>query len=385
MAKKDYYEVLGVDRNASEKEIKTAYKRLAKKYHPDVNKSADSGSKFKEIGEAYQVLSDPQKRAAYDRLGHAAFDQAARSGFGQTGFGEQYAGFDLGDIFGGGFRDPFDIFEEFFGGSPLGFTNRRPSRPGYSQEGSDLVYELTLGFEEAARGAEKEIIINCIGRCMACHGSGTKDATGKQTCPTCQGRGRVQQARQTILGTIATVRTCLQCQGTGEVLKNPCPECHGAGQLPAKKRLKIKVPAGVDTDDQLRFAGEGNAGQLGTHNGDLYMRFKVKPHKVFKRDGADLYLELPISFSQAALGDTIEVPTLDKGVKMKVPAATQTHTEFRLKNKGLPYFGRKGNGDLYVKVVLKTPEKLTAKQRQLIEQLKPFEQKPVSVLDQLFS
>lgn len=380
MPKKDYYEILGVGKNATEAEIKSAYKKLAKKYHPDVNKEKDTEVKFKETGEAYQVLSDAQKRAAYDRLGHAAFDQAQKTG----GFNQSYQGvnFDFSDLFGGGFRDPFDIFEEFFGASPFGFGTTRPHQ---QSRGRDLLYELTLSFDEAVHGAEKEISYSHQGICPECQGTGAQKGSRPQTCPECQGSGRVRRATQTFLGSFMTIVTCSTCSGSGEAIANPCQKCRGLGVTRENKKLKIKVPAGVDSGDRLRFAGEGSAGERGAKKGDLYVQFKVKPHPVFIRRGTDIYLDLPLSFSQAALGDTVEVPTIDKKVKLKIPAGTQTGTEFRLKGKGVPYLGRGGRGDEYIKVKLQTPTRLSTEERKVFEKLKELSDTSKSFFDHFFA
>ena len=369
MSKKDYYEILGVSRNATQQEIKKAYKNLAKKYHPDINKSdPDAEQKFKEIGEAYQVLSDSQKRAAYDRLGHAAFDQAARAGF--SGFSSYDVNLD--DLFRGGFRDPFDIFEEFFGASPFGFSSAA-ARQRARQKGRDLLYELTLDFDEAVQGAQKEISFTRQGVCAACRGTGAAGGSSKVTCPTCRGSGQVRQTSQIFFGSFSTIQTCQQCQGTGEVVEKPCLECGGRGVLKETKRLKIKVPAGVNTGYQLRFRGEGDAGEQGAAAGDLYVRFQVKPHKFFRREGDNIYLKLPISFSQAALGDVVEVPTIEGRVRLKIPAGTQSGTQFRLRGKGVPHLGARGRGDQYVRVHLKTPKKLNRELKEIFEQLKRLE------------
>lgn len=380
MPKKDYYEILGVSKNATEAEIKSAYKKLAKKYHPDVNKEAGAEAKFKETGEAYQVLFDAQKRAAYDRLGRAAFDQAQKSG----GFGTAYRGadFDFSDIFSGGFRDPFEIFEEFFGASPFGFGTARPRQ---ESAGSDLLYELILSFDEAVHGIEKEISYPRQGVCPACQGTGSQKGSRPQACPECEGRGRVRRATQTFLGSLSTIITCPTCGGGGEVIANPCQKCRGQGSVRENKKLKINVPAGVDSGDRLRFASEGNAGERGAKSGDLYVQFIVKLHPIFKRQGSDIYLDLPISFSQATLGDVIEVPTIDGQLKLKIPAGTQSGTQFRLKGKGVPYLGRGGRGDEYVRVQLKTPTQLSSQEKKLFEELKNLESQPKSFFNQFFA
>lgn len=372
MSKKDYYEILGVSKNATQQEIKAAYKKLAKKYHPDVNKNdPQAESMFKELGEAYQVLSDGEKRAAYDRLGHAAFDQAARSGF--SGYRAYNINFE--DLFGGGFRDPFDIFNEFFGTSPFGFS-AAGTRGQASQQGNDLLYELALDFDEAVHGVEKEISYERRGSCTVCKGSGAASGSSKVTCPTCGGQGQVRETSQIFFGAFSTIRTCSQCNGEGVIIEKPCLNCRGRGVTKERKRLKIKVPAGVDTGYHLRFRGEGDAGEQGAPWGDLYVRFEVKPHKFFKREGDDILLDLPISFSQATLGDVTKVPSIDGEVKMRIPAGTQSGTQFRLRGKGVPHFGSYGRGDQFVNVQLQTPQRLNSELKELFEQLRLYEPKP---------
>lgn len=369
MPKKDYYEILGVAKDATQQEIKTAYKKLAKQYHPDVNKdNPQAESKFKELGEAYQVLSDSEKRAAYDRLGHAAFDQAARSGF--SGYKAYNINFE--DLFGGGFRDPFDIFNEFFDASPFGFsgTSARRKTP---QQGNDLLYEFTLDFDEAVHGVEKEISYERQGSCAVCGGSGAAQGSSKVTCPTCGGRGQVRETSQIFFGAFSTIRACPQCGGAGTIIEKPCSSCRGRGVAKERKRLKIKVPAGVDTGYRLRFRGEGDAGEQGAPSGDLYVRFRVKLHELFRREGDNILLDLVVSFSQAALGDVVKVPSIDGEVKMRIPAGTQSGTQFRLRGKGVPHFGSRGRGDQFVNVQLQTPQKLDRELKELFEKLKEYE------------
>ena len=347
MAKRDFYEVLGLSKNADEKEIKRAYKRLAMKYHPDRNQGdKESESKFKEIKEAYEILSDAQKRAAYDQYGHAAFEQGGFGGQGGGGFG---GGADFGDIFG-------DVFGDIFGG---GRRQQRASR------GSDLQYNMELTLEEAVRGVTKEIRIPTLETCDKCHGSGAKEGTSAETCSTCNGAGQVH-LRQ---GFFTVQQACPTCHGRGKVIKEPCSKCHGDGRVERYKTLSVKIPAGVDTGDRIRLSGEGEAGENGAPAGDLYVQVHVRQHHIFERDGNNLYCEVPINFAIAALGGEIEVPTLDGRVKLKIPAETQTGKMFRMKGKGVKSVRSSTIGDLMCRVVVETPVKLNEKQKELMEQL----------------
>ncbi|OAT26084.1 molecular chaperone DnaJ [Proteus myxofaciens] len=347
MAKRDFYEVLGISKTADEKEIKRAYKRLAMKYHPDRNQGdKDSEIKFKEVKEAYEVLSDSQKRAAYDQYGHAAFEQG---GFGGQGGGGGFGGADFGDIFG-------DVFGDIFGGG------RRQQR---AARGSDLQYNMDLTLEEAVRGVSKEIRIPTLETCDKCHGSGAKEGTSAETCSTCHGAGQVH-LRQ---GFFTVQQPCPTCHGRGKVIKEPCSKCHGDGRVERYKTLSVKIPAGVDTGDRIRLSGEGEAGENGAPAGDLYVQVHVRQHHIFERDGNDLYCEVPINFAVAALGGEIEVPTLDGRVKLKIPAETQTGKMFRMKGKGVKSVRTSGIGDLMCRVVVETPVKLNEKQKELMQQL----------------
>lgn len=360
MAKRDYYEVLGVSRDASEEEIKKAYRRLARKYHPDVNKDdPEAEAKFKEISEAYRILSDPQTRAQYDRFGHAAFDgaQGAGPGPGQGGF-DPFGGF--GGF--GGFGDFDDIFDMFFGG---GTQRRRSSGP---KPGADLRYDLELSFEEAAFGLETEIEVPRTERCGRCQGRGAEPGTLIRDCPQCGGRGEIRDVRQTPFGRFVNVHPCPHCRGEGKVIDEPCRECRGAGVVTRRRKIKVKVPAGVDTGFRLRLAGEGEAGERGGPPGDLYVFITVRPHEFFQRKGTDVYCEVPISFAQAALGDEIEVPTLNGKVTLKVPEGTQTGTQFRLRGHGVPDPRGYGRGDQYVTVRVVTPTRLTPRQKELLRE-----------------
>ncbi|MEX0617310.1 MAG: molecular chaperone DnaJ [Candidatus Woykebacteria bacterium] len=369
MEKQDYYQVLGVSKTAKADEIKSAYRKKARQHHPDVDKSPDAEKKFKEINEAYQVLSDAQKKEAYDRFGHAAFEGVGAAGTGGAGAGRGPGGFRVEygpgiDFDFGGFRDPFEIFEEFFGGaSPFGRSARRQGPRG----GEDLHYEITIPFEQAAFGVEKRIELQRHEICPECAGSGAEKGSKPKTCPTCQGRGQVQQTAQTIFGSFMTARSCPTCGGSGEIIEKKCSKCKGAGRVRSVKTTTIKIPAGVDDSDTIRFQALGEAGEKGSGYGDLYLTIRVVSHKDFKRRGYDVYFEQPITFSQAALGDTLEIPTLDGGVNLKIPEGTQTGTEFRVKGRGIKHDG--GRGDQYVRVKITTPTRLSSKQKETLRQL----------------
>jgi molecular chaperone DnaJ len=351
MAKRDYYMVLGVNRDASEEDIKKAYRKLAMKHHPDRNpddKAAEE--KFKEAKEAYEVLTDPKKRPAYDQFGHAGVDPS--TGFG--GFGAGRAG---PDGFGG-FSDAFgDIFGEIFG------SQRRGGGNGVYR-GADLRYNLELGLEDAARGTEAKIRIPTLEACATCHGSGAKPGTQPKQCATCHGRGEVRVSQ----GFFSIQQTCPTCHGTGKVVSDPCATCHGQGRTKKHKTLSVKIPAGVDQDDRIRLSGEGEAGVNGGPSGDLYVVVNLKAHPVFQRDGADLHCEMPISFAMAALGGEIEIPTLDGHAKIKIPAETQSGQVFRLRNKGIRPVRGSVTGDLFCHVAIETPVKLTSRQKELLRE-----------------
>ncbi|MDS1029441.1 molecular chaperone DnaJ [Bacillota bacterium LX-D] len=348
MQKRDYYEVLGVNKDASQDEIKKAYRKLARKYHPDVNpgdKSAEE--KIKEINEAYAVLSDQEKRASYDQFGHAG---ASGQGFG--GFGGGNADFS-------GFGDIFDMFFGGFGGRG---QHRGP------QKGDDVRYDLHITFEEAAFGVEKDIEIPKMEECSICHGSGAEPGTTPETCTVCSGTGQVRITQNTPLGHFQTIKTCHHCNGTGKIIKNRCHACKGRGQVSVTKKIHLNIPAGVDNDSRLRVSGEGELGTLGGPPGDLYVFIVVKPHKMFKRQGYDVYCDFPISIVQASLGDELQVPTLDGKVKLKIPEGTQTGTSFRLKGQGIPKLRGSGRGDQHVRVNVVIPTNLTEKQKELLQQ-----------------
>jgi molecular chaperone DnaJ len=347
MSKRDFYEVLGVDRNASDQDIKKAFRRMAMKFHPDRNPDdATAEEKFKEVNEAYEVLSDAQKKAAYDQYGHAGVDPNMRGGAG--GFGGGAEGFS--DIFG-------DVFGDIFGG---GGGRRRSS----VQRGADLRYTMDLTLEEAVRGVEKTIKVPTLVACETCDGSGAKAGTSAKTCNTCGGMGQVRMQQ----GFFSVQQTCPTCRGEGKVISDPCGSCHGQGRVEKTKTLSVKIPAGVDTGDRIRLSGEGEAGSHGGPAGDLYVQVNVKEHAIFDRDGRHLYCEVPISFIDAALGGELEVPTLDGRVKLKVPAETQTGKLFRLRGKGVAPVRGGGAGDLMVKVVVETPVNLTSRQKELLRE-----------------
>ncbi|WP_353096089.1 molecular chaperone DnaJ [Tissierella praeacuta] len=343
---RDYYEILGIEKNASEDEIKKAYRSLAKKYHPDLNPdNKEAEAKFKEANAAYEILSDPEKRSRYDRFGHAGVDPQA------GGYGGGFGGF--GDIFE-------DIFDIFGGGFSQGSRKPGPVR------GSDLRYNLNLEFKEAVFGAEKEIQIRRTENCKSCGGTGAKKGTEKETCATCKGRGEVRYAQQTPFGQFVRTSTCDVCNGTGEVIKEKCNTCGGTGKEVKMKKMKVKIPAGVDTGSIISMRGEGEAGDRGGPNGDLYIYINVIEDSIFKRSGNDIYLSIPISFTEAALGAEIEIPTLEGITKYTIEAGTQTGTEFRLKNMGVPNVRGHGRGDLFFNVVVQVPTNLTDKQKELL-------------------
>ena len=351
MSKQDYYEILDVPRDASDRDIKKAYRRLAMKYHPDRNPGdKEAEEKFKELSEAYEVLSDTQKRAAYDQFGHAGVDGQG-GGFGGGGFG---GGGDFSDIFG-------DVFGDIFGGG--GGGRRRSS----VQRGADLRYNLDLGLEEAVRGCEKTLKVPTLVPCDTCDGSGAKPGTSARTCGTCGGIGQVRMQQ----GFFSVQQTCPTCRGEGKVISDPCNKCHGHGRVEETKTLQVKIPAGVDTGDRIRLSGEGEAGTHGGPAGDLYVQVNVLKHPIFERDGKHLYCEVPISFVDAALGGELDVPTLDGRVKLKIPAETQTGKLFRLRGKGITPVRGGSTGDLMVKVMVETPVNLNSRQKDL---LKEFEE-----------
>lgn len=353
MAKRDYYEVLGIERNASDDEIKRAYRRLAKKYHPDLNPGdAEAEAKFKEINEAYNVLINPETRAQYDRFGHE----------GPTGQG--FGGFDFGGI--------DDIFDMFFGGTGFGTGSRyRRNAP---VRGADIRYDLDISFEEAAFGTKKEIEVVRMEPCSECEGTGAKDGTQPVTCTVCNGTGEVSYAQNTAFGRFVNVRTCDRCNGEGTIIEEPCRRCHGRKKVRRARKISINVPAGIDNGQAITLRGEGETGERGGPPGDLYVYITVRPHKIFKRQGYDIYCDIPISFGQAALGAELQVPTLEGKIKYRIPEGTQTGTVFRLRNRGISHLRSNTRGDLYVKVNIEVPKRLNEKQRELIRQFEEITQ-----------
>ncbi len=348
MSKRDYYEVLGVSRSAEETEIKKAYRKLAMKHHPDRNSGNDkSEALFKEAKEAYEVLTDANKRAAYDQYGHAGVDASAGGGAGAQGFGDAFS----------------DIFGDIFGGGRGGRSS--------VHRGSDLRYNLEITLEQAARGTETKIRIPAMEVCNTCHGDGAKPGSSAKTCGTCNGHGQVRMQQ----GFFSIQQTCPKCQGNGKVISNPCSPCNGTGRIKRHKTLSVKIPAGVDDGDRIRLSGEGEAGANGGPAGDLYVVVQLSSHEVFQRDGNDLHCEVPISFTKAALGGEIEIPTLEGYAKIKVSAETQTGKIFRLRGKGIKGVRSNKHGDLLCHVAVETPVKLTSRQKELLEELEGISQK----------
>ncbi len=359
MAKKDYYEVLGVDKSASGEEIKRAFRKLAKKYHPDMNSGdKDAESKFKEVNEAYEVLGDKDKKAKYDQFGHAAFDPNSFTG---GGFGD-FGGFT------GGFGSMGDIFETFFGEGGFGFsTSSRRARNTGPQRGNDLRYDMEINFEEAAFGAKKDIRINRNEACQTCNGTGAAPGSGVETCKKCGGTGEIRNIQNSVFGRIVNVSACDACHGEGTVIKNPCTTCGGKGVLRKSRKITVEIPAGVDSGSILTLRGEGEPGLRGGSGGDLFIYIRVRPHKIFKRDGIDLHCEAPISFIAAALGGVIRVPTLEGDASYNIDAGTETGTTFKIKGKGIKSLKGRYKGDLYFTVKIQVPKKLNEKQREALK------------------
>lgn len=347
--KRDYYEVLGVDRSVSDAELKKTYRTLAKKYHPDINPGdQEAEAKFKEISEAYGVLCDPQKRQQYDRFGHAGMNGNGFEGFGNFGFG-----FD-------------DIFESFFGGSPFGRSTGRQNKG--PRRGADLKYTMDIDFNEAAFGTRKEIHISRMQSCSTCDGSGAKAGTSPQTCKHCKGTGQVRQVQSTPFGQMVNMRTCDICRGEGTIITEPCEKCNGNGRIQKSATINIDIPAGIDNGQTISLRGEGESGAKGGPPGDLYVNVRVKQHPIFVREGYNVICEIPITFTQAALGAELEIPTLDGKMKYDIPEGTQTGTVFRLRNKGIKHLRSNSKGDLYVKVNVEIPTKLSGKQKEILHQ-----------------
>ena len=353
--KRDYYEVLGVSKGASDDEIKKAHRKLAKKYHPDLNRdNPEAAEKFKELNEAYEVLSDKDKRAKYDQFGFAGVDP--NYGAGQGGFGGGFGGFDMGDL--------GDIFGSFFGGGFGGSSSR--SRRNAPQRGETLQQRIMLSFEEAAFGCEKEITINRTESCDECGGTGAEKGTSVETCSNCHGSGVVMQTQRTPLGMFQTQGACPNCRGTGKIIRKPCKKCGGTGKMRKSRTLKVKIPAGIDDGQSIQLRGQGNAGVNGGPSGDVIVTISIRPHTLFTRDGINVICEIPISFPQAALGDTLQVPTIDGKVEYTIPEGTQTGTVFRLRGKGIQNVNGRGRGDQYVRVNIEVPTHLTDHQKRLL-------------------
>ena len=353
MSKRDYYEVLGVSKTATQDELKKAYRKLARKYHPDLNKdNAEAAEKFKECNEAYSVLSDEQKRAQYDQFGHAAFENGGMGGGGGFGGAGGFGGFG-----GSGMEDIFDMF---FGGQ--GGRGGRSSKAG-PKRGADLRFDLEISFEEAAFGLEKEINLYRDEVCDHCHGEGAEPGSKVETCPECNGSGYVRYTQNTMFGQMVNERPCSRCKGEGKIISEPCKECRGKGTVKRNKKLKVKIPAGVDNGSRLRVSNEGEAGAKGGPSGDLYVYLYVKPHKFFERDGTTVLCEVPINIVQATLGADIKVPTLDGQVTMKIPEGTQPGKVMRIKGKGIPSLRNSSRGDQLVRIKVVVPTKLSDKQK----------------------
>ena len=359
--KRDYYEVLGVSRSASEDEIKKAYRKLAKKYHPDLNPgNAEAEQKFKEVNEAYEVLSDSNKKARYDQFGFAGVDPNYGAGAGGGGGFGGFTDFDFGDL--------GDIFGSFFGGGFGGSS--RASRNG-PQRGESIRVGVTVSFEEAAFGCEKSVTVDRVDQCPTCKGSGCEPGTTPEVCTQCGGSGQVQQRRQTPMGVFATTTTCPKCGGRGKIIHSPCKDCNGTGQQRKRKTIQVNIPAGIDNGQTISLRGQGNAGRNGGPAGDLLITVTVRPHQLFRREGNDVLCEAPITFTQAVLGGEMEIPTIDGKVKYDIPEGTQTGTTFRLRGKGIPNLNGRGRGDQYVTVYIETPRNLNREQK---EALKKFSQ-----------
>lgn len=378
-SKRDYYDILGINKDASVEEIKKAFRTQAKNFHPDLNPDdKESEVKFKEVNEAYEVLSDSAKKEKYDKFGHAAFENNG-AGFGGGGFSGAGAG---------GFEDIFgDIFGDFFGG---GSTRQRRAGP---TKGSDLKIKLNITFEEAAFGVKKSVKISRMETCTHCHGEGAEPGTNKKTCTTCNGAGSVRSVQSTPFGQFSNVRTCPTCEGTGKIIETPCKVCNGSGKENKSRNITINIPAGVDSDSIIPLRGEGNHGEKGAPAGDLYVYLNIKPHKYFKRDGYDVWYDMSISYATAVLGNTVEVPTLEGKVKYVIPEGTSTGTVFRLKNKGITHLRGGGKGSQYVRVTIETPKKLNDKLRKMLlefakesgEQIEPQKKGIIDKMKDAFS
>lgn len=355
--KRDYYEVLGVQKGATEDEIKKAYRKKAKQYHPDLNPgNAEAEAKFKEVNEAYEVLSDSDKRARYDQYGHAGVDPNFGAG-GAGGFNG--AGF--------GFDDLGDIFSSFFGG---GFGGGRQANPNAPRRGEDIQARVTISFEEAAKGCKRTIEVTRVDTCPDCHGSGAKAGTSPKTCPDCGGRGFVNVQQRTAFGVISTQKSCPKCGGRGRVIDDPCQKCRGSGRVSKRTSVEVNIPAGIDDRQVISVRGEGSMGSNGGPSGDLHVSVFVRPHPFFEREGYNIWYDCKVNFVQAALGDSIMVPTIDGKVKFDLPAGTQPGTVMSLKGKGIQYLNSRGRGDQYIRIIVEVPKDLTAPQREALKNFK---------------
>jgi molecular chaperone DnaJ len=355
--KRDYYEVLGVPRDASDEEIKRSYRRAAQRHHPDIDGSDGAEGRFKELNEAYRILSDRQRRTAYDMFGHSGVDAASAGGF---------------EGFGGGFGPFGDIFDAFFGGSPAGTRGRRRV-----VAGADLRYDLTIEFGEAMLGVTREISFPTLVRCTVCDGSGAEPGSEPETCPECNGTGEKRRVSQTILGQMVNITACPRCGGEGRIVSTPCHACHGEGRLREQRTITVDVPAGIDSGQRIAIEGQGEAGPRGGPPGDLYVAVTVREHAQLMRRGTDLFVELPVTFPQAALGATVEVPTAEGTEPMEIPAGTQSGTELRLRGRGVPRLRSPGRGDLHVIVTVVVPPKPSKRERELLKELGEVSSPPV--------
>ncbi len=355
--KRDYYEVLGVSKGASEDEIKKAYKKLARKYHPDMNPGdKEAEEKFKEVNEANEVLSDPDKKARYDQFGFAGVDPSYGAGAGGPGWGDGAAGFGFGDL--------GDIFGSFFSGGFGGAQRRNPNAP---QRGESIRAAVTVSFTEAAFGCEKEITVERSEQCPTCKGNGCAAGTTPEVCPTCHGSGTVTQAQRTPFGVMQSQTVCSKCGGTGRIIHQPCPDCHGQGRVRKRRSIKVNIPAGIDDGQTISLRGQGHTGKNGGPNGDLLITVMVQPHEIFRREGTSVFCEAPITYAQAVLGGTLEIPTIDGKVKYDIPEGTQTGSVFRLRGKGIPVLNGRGRGDQYVTVTIETPKNLNKEQKEALK------------------
>lgn len=359
--KRDYYEVLGLQKGASEAEIKSAYRKLAKKYHPDLNPdNPEAEAKFKEVNEANDVLSDPDKRARYDQFGHAGVDPSYAGGAGGYGYGGGFGGFSAD-----GGIDLGDIFDSIFGGG----TSSRRSNPNAPKRGSDIAVNLDISFMEACKGVTHEIELTRAEVCDSCNGNGAKPGTTPKTCPDCHGSGYVRVTQRTMLGSMTSQRPCSRCNGKGKIIETPCPACSGNGRVQKRKKISINVPAGIDNGQILTVTGEGNSGTNGGGKGDLNIRITVRKDPLFERRGSDIWVELPISYTQAALGDEVTVPTIDGNVTYRIPEGTQPGDVLRLRGKGVQHCQREGRGDMMVRVIIEVPKRLTKAQKEILQQV----------------